>query len=443
MILFKHMEVFSVIIYAVIFVHHAASLSANAVCNELPSIENGRLILNGRKAPFNSGDIVEFSCDQTYESDRRNPRFTCTVENGLAHWTNDSYCKLKVISCNDPGFIENADRLGFVFTYPHNITYVCNEGYKMNGRATKICMANGLWHPSNMPTCEEIVCPLLTDPPNGKVISSQKKLHSVATYQCARNFKLKGSAERVCLLDGTWSGSMPTCEEIYCADPGPFDNIQVLPQQQKFKAGEIVIFKCIIGTTRASSKCSDNGEWTSRPPICPEVKKTESTIITAATTPETITEVKRTDSSLISTTPDVFTDASIEKKVSCEDPGKIKNGDRTFVTLNINSTLTYQCDEGYELKGKSILLCLENGKWDLDTLPYCKKIMDTPTIIGIVFGIIALIALVIAGWFFYRWREKRLRGYGEKSKALTADAADLEEITGLEKGKKPVPVTVL
>lgn len=43
----------------------------------------------------------------------------------------------------------------------------------------------------------------------------------------------------------------------------------------------------------------------------------------------------------------------------------------------------------------------------------------------------------------YRWRENKLRGYGEKSKALTADATDLEEIAGLEKMKKPIPVTVL
>lgn len=57
---------------------------------------------------------------------------------------------------------------------------------------------------------------------------------------------------------------------------------------------------------------------------------------------------------------------------SCEDPGKIKNGDRSFESLNVNSTVSYICDEGYELRGKSTLLCMENGKWDLDKLPICK-----------------------------------------------------------------------
>lgn len=60
---------------------------------------------------------------------------------------------------------------------------------------------------------------------------------------------------------------------------------------------------------------------------------------------------------------------------SCEDPGKIKNGNRTFVGLHINSTVNYTCDEGYELRGKSTLLCLESGKWDLDKLPICKFIL--------------------------------------------------------------------
>lgn len=63
---------------------------------------------------------------------------------------------------------------------------------------------------------------------------------------------------------------------------------------------------------------------------------------------------------------------SIPVLASCDDPGKIKNGATIFSGLNINSTVTYTCEEGYELRGKGTLLCMENGKWDLDKLPICK-----------------------------------------------------------------------
>ncbi|GFX08664.1 uncharacterized protein TNCV_61911 [Trichonephila clavipes] len=71
------------------------------------------------------------------------------------------------------------------------------------------------------------------------------------------------------------------------------------------------------------------------------------------------------------------------------------------------------------------------------------KPLSVPSIIGIVLGVLILVIIGVSVYFWYRWREKKIRGYGDKSKALTADATDLEEIAGLESGKKPIPVTVL
>ncbi|GFR04611.1 uncharacterized protein TNCT_171391 [Trichonephila clavata] len=71
------------------------------------------------------------------------------------------------------------------------------------------------------------------------------------------------------------------------------------------------------------------------------------------------------------------------------------------------------------------------------------KPLTVPSIIGIVLGVLILVIIGVSVYFWYRWREKKIRGYGDKSRALTADATDLEEIAGLESGKKPIPVTVL
>ncbi|GFU37825.1 uncharacterized protein NPIL_646421 [Nephila pilipes] len=261
---------------------------------------------------------------------------------------------------------------------------------------------------------------------NGKVISSQRRLHAVATYECDRYFNLSGNSERICQKDGTWSGDVPACKEITCFDPGALQHVRVIPQKTFHKAGDLVIFKCKYDSLQTSSKCLESGEWSKRPPLCAGPPTTELFLI-STNTPSF----------------EPGDDIIVASKASCDDPGKIKNGERIFVGLSINSTVTYTCEDGYELRGRGTLLCMENGKWDLDKLPICVKPLSVPSIIGIVFGVLILVVIGVGIYFWYRWREKKIRGYGDKSKALTADATDLEEIAGLDSGKKPIPVTVL
>ncbi|GIZ04885.1 sushi, von Willebrand factor type A, EGF and pentraxin domain-containing protein 1 [Caerostris extrusa] len=387
----------------------------------LPTLNNGKLQLEGRTPPFMPGDSIQYTCDPGYISEQ-NPKVICTNEDGVANWTRtENACRLLMISCNDPGYIENARRIGHVFTFPNNITYVCNEGYKLIGTAVRYCSSKGQWLPNSSPLCEAIICPILPDPLNGKVISSQRRLHAVATYECDRRFNLSGNAERV----------------ITCFDPGDLLHGRVIPQQRFHKAGDLVIFKCKYDFHQTTSKCLRQVNGVNGHPLpSTSGRGGDGWLSTATHIAGGLKRPSTTETSRFSTvTPDIGTGDYNIRKASCDDPGKIKNGERIFVGLSINSTVTYTCDEGYELRGKATLLCMENGKWDLDKLPICVKPLSVPSIIGIILGVVILIAIGIAGYFWYRWREKKIRGYGDKSKALTADATDLEEIAGLESGK--------
>lgn len=71
------------------------------------------------------------------------------------------------------------------------------------------------------------------------------------------------------------------------------------------------------------------------------------------------------------------------------------------------------------------------------------KPLPVPAVIAIVFGVIIFVCICVAGYLWYRYRMRSIRGYGEKSKALTADATDIDEIAGLDRDKKQIPVTVL
>ena len=52
---------------------------------------------------------------------------------------------------------------------------------------------------------------MLTDPPNGTVMTTGNTEGGVAMYICDREFELEGDDMRTCLANGTWNGSVPIC----------------------------------------------------------------------------------------------------------------------------------------------------------------------------------------------------------------------------------------
>ena len=50
-------------------------------------------------------------------------------------------------------------------------------------------------------------------PENGQVSVGEVTFGSVATYSCDDGFILNGIATRTCTSDGTWSGDNPSCGE--------------------------------------------------------------------------------------------------------------------------------------------------------------------------------------------------------------------------------------
>ena len=61
------------------------------------------------------------------------------------------------------------------------------------------------------------VCPVLAAPANGQVDATVRDFGSVATYSCNDGFALNGEATRTC-GDGEWTGEAPTCERMICVN---------------------------------------------------------------------------------------------------------------------------------------------------------------------------------------------------------------------------------
>lgn len=63
---------------------------------------------------------------------------------------------LTVITCGDPGIPANGLKAGDDFTVGHNVTFTCQPGYVMMGgdnAVTRTCTNNGTWS-GTLPTCQ-------------------------------------------------------------------------------------------------------------------------------------------------------------------------------------------------------------------------------------------------------------------------------------------------
>jgi len=128
----------------------------------------------------------------------------------------------------------------------------CNKGYEPRGSTERQCIVHSEheymeW--SGIPlVCVEIRCPFLVvanaDPPSGECNLPSLGYSTRCTFTCRTGYRLKGSKERVCQLDKSWSGSLTICEQISC------------PKLQIVQAGVAVrpAF-CATGPVPASSYC--------------------------------------------------------------------------------------------------------------------------------------------------------------------------------------------
>ena len=57
-------------------------------------------------------------------------------------------------------------------------------------------------------------------------------------------------------------------------------------------------------------------------------------------------------------------------EIQCPDPGVPQNGRRLGDTFDVGSSVLFNCSDGFQRDGMSVLLCLPNGTWSHPT-PTC------------------------------------------------------------------------
>lgn len=154
------------------------------------------------------------------------------------------------------------------------LTYNCPDGYYAPVKSRR-CLASGRWRPlpKGRFECKKVKCP---DPmvfEHGEVTPPQDRyyVNDTTTYDCFSDYKLYGSATRICKANGKWNGSTPICSRNtdHCPDPG-------IPAGSRrtghiFNIGEKVTYRCegslkLIGPKERT--CKESGQWTGHEPEC-------------------------------------------------------------------------------------------------------------------------------------------------------------------------------
>ncbi|XP_066403389.1 CUB and sushi domain-containing protein 1 [Molothrus aeneus] len=304
-------------------------------CSDPGFVENA--IRHGQQnypESFKFGTSVAYHCKKGFYL-LGSSALTCKA-NGL--WDR-SLPKCLSISCGHPGVPANAILSGDKFTYGSIIHYSCTAGRRLIGNSTRECQEDSHWS-GTLPHCSGNNPGFCDDPgvpAHGSRLGDEFKTKSLLRFSCEMGYQLRGSAERTCLLNGSWSGIQPVCEAVSCGNPGtPANGMIIYTDGILFSSS--VIYACWEGyktsglTTR---HCTANGTWTGTAPDC--------TVI------------------------------------NCGDPGALANGIQFGNDFTFNKTVSYQCNPGYlmEPASSSTMRCVKDSTWN-QSKPICKAITCGP-----------------------------------------------------------------
>ncbi|XP_072135096.1 membrane cofactor protein-like isoform X3 [Mobula birostris] len=231
--------------------------------------------------------------------------------------------------CNQPprlenGLLEERFRQQDTFASGSKVFYVCNPGYTFPQFTTNYITCNeGVWGPLQA-NCTPNSCGSPGEIMNG-YFEGGNTFGSKITFYCNEGYTLVGRNYRLCEVDG-WSGQVPTCDVVKCSDIPAIENGRISsPSAESWEYGMVATVSCLgdyslIGEPKLT--CKSDGSWNHPFPKCKDVK---------------------------CPFPD-FPD-----NVIVTSPHKS--------TYKYQDQIIFQCKEGYEMNGNSVIVCGEDNNF--------------------------------------------------------------------------------
>lgn len=260
------------------------------------------------------GNAVQYSCKPGHILLGSDVRFCLQSK----EWSGTSP-RCEAISCKKPNPVMNGYIKGNNYTYLSVLYYECNPGFVLNGPERRTCQQNKNWD-ENEPVCIPVDCGSPPVSANGQVKGNEYTFQKEVEYTCNVGFLLEGARSRVCLADGSWSGTTPICVPVRCPTPPQVANGVMGGLDYGF--GKEVVFYCLEGYVLHGAPkltCQSDGNWDAEFPFC--------------------------------------------KPVNCGPPEDLPHGFSHGFSFSHGGHMQYQCFPGYKLHGSPSRRCLSNGSW--------------------------------------------------------------------------------
>ncbi|KAI1288488.1 CUB and sushi domain-containing protein 3 [Halotydeus destructor] len=332
-----------------------------------------------------------------------NGQQNCIVLDGGRKWMwNDVTCDLDYLpwicqytpsNCGSPDKRENSTILEFDYRIGRDITYRCPTGYKVDGNETRKCQADGFWS-SVAPSCQYVDCGVIPDISKGRVVflnDSRTSFNATALYKCDRDYTLVGNETRVCLGNGSWSGSEPKCLYSWC--PDLYDPVNGLVKISNRTENGTAEYTCARGHKllgNGTRHCQLGGKWTGEEPTCKYIdcgkpldlqhgrfKLLNGTTSYGSLIQYTCAEHYSFEGNGTRNCTQFGVWSGVEpscRLIDCGKPEVPSGGDYEGDRFNVDAEIKYKCNAGHKMHGGTVgRKCGSDSKWD-GSVPECRFI---------------------------------------------------------------------
>ncbi|CAH1784325.1 unnamed protein product, partial [Owenia fusiformis] len=296
-------------------------------------------VLSGEKIDgiYFPGDVIEVRCDDCHAAGGQVIQ-SLTCQTGGVWDIEPIPCELLV--CDAPPTIENGRFRPKNFECGSTITYECDKCRMLQGRENATCVQEGamaIWD-HNTQQCILNVCPTVLVPAGGGIedgTADGNVCGDSVSFFCEEDKNLIGAQKITCEVDGTWNKQEPECRVGECPVEVQLENGEIISglrdPTDTYVTGDVLEYACdncygIDGSNLV--ECGLDGRWSALPTctlhICgPQPSAPEHGFID---TDETV----------------------------------------------CGTTLTYSCEECYELIGSPTRTCGNDGQWSPINPPTCQ-----------------------------------------------------------------------
>ncbi|KAG8448609.1 hypothetical protein GDO86_015628 [Hymenochirus boettgeri] len=166
-------------------------------------------------------------------------------------------------------------------------------------------------------------------------VSDGGKVDSKVEYQCPKGKYPYPAYSRQCQYTGNWTHQeyKAECKDVLCPKPGKIDGGFFYPKEDIYRVGDVLNFECDDVFEMKGSRmrtCLENAKWSGVTTICED------------------------------------------NNGYCPDPGTPIGADKTGISYNMESRVSYTCSHGLVMFGSKMRECLEDKSWS-GTEPSCRR----------------------------------------------------------------------